>query len=105
MGVGDMNTTLLVIDYGTLPNGRVLGVKIPETPHDYTFEEALSDILSGAHEGELRAVHSIDGQSCADMSVVVSMRIVDALRRGDFVSPMARRFANFMCRDIPREAA
>jgi hypothetical protein len=100
-----MNTTLLVIDYGTLPNGRVLGVKIPETAADYTFEEALSDILSGAHEGELRAVYSIDEQSCADISAVVSMRIVEALRRGDFVSPMARRFANYLSRDIPREAA
>jgi hypothetical protein len=100
-----MNTTLLVIDYGTLPNGRVLGVKIPETAADYTFEEALSDILSGAHEGTLRGVYTFIGMTCVDVSENVADRIVDALRRGDFVSPMARRFANFMCRDIPREAA
>lgn len=100
-----MNTTLLVIDYGALPNGRVLGAKIPETPHDYTFEEALSDILSGAHEGDLRAVYSIDGAACVDVSGLIADRIVEALRRGDFVSPMARAFANYLSRDIPREAA
>lgn len=100
-----MNTTLLVIDYGTLPNGRVLGVKIPETAADYTFDEALSDILSGAHEGELRSVYRIRRGECVDVSGLIADRIVEALRRGDFVSPMARRFANYLSRDIPREAA
>jgi hypothetical protein len=100
-----MNTTLLVIDYGTLPNGRVLGVKIPETPHDYTFEEALSDILSGAHEGTLRAAYRIRDGRCDDVSDYVADRIVEALRRGDFVSPMAIRFAEYCNRDMPREAA
>jgi hypothetical protein len=94
-----MNTTLLVIDYGTLPNGRVLGVKIPETAADYTFEEALSDILSGAHEGTLHAVYRIEDWGVADVSGNVADRIVDALRRGDFVSPMARRFANYCNRE------
>jgi hypothetical protein len=100
-----MNTTLLVIDYGTLPNGRVLGVKIPETPHDYTFEEALSDILSGAHEGTLRAVYSIDGPACVEVSDLVSKLVVEAIQRGDFVSPFARAFAGYCSRDMPREAA
>jgi hypothetical protein len=100
-----MNTTLLVIDYGTLPNGRVLGVKIPETPHDYTFEEALSDILSGAHGGELRAVYRIRRGECVDVSGLIADRIVDVLRRGDFVSPMAIHFAEYCNRDTTREAA
>lgn len=100
-----LSTTLLVIDYGTLPNGRVLGIKIPETPHDYAFEEALSDILSGAHEGTLRAVYSVHDGKCDDVSEIVADHIIAALRRGDFVSPFARAFANFMCRDMPREAA
>jgi hypothetical protein len=95
-----LSTTLLVIEYdhGAQP-------LIPETPSDWTLDEAMSAILSGEPFGTLRAVYRISDGRCEDVSEQVADRIIEALRRGDFVSPFAREFANYCSRDMPREAA
>lgn len=95
----DMNTTLLSIEYdhGSPP-------LIPETPADCTLDEALSSIMSGEHFGTLRAVHRISDGKCDDVSEVIADLIIAALRRGDYVSPFAREFANYCSRDMPEAA-
>lgn len=92
----NLSTTLLAIEYehGAAP-------LIPETPVRYSLDEAVSAILSGEPFGSIKAVYSVSDGMCVDVSNTVADRIVDALIRGDFVSPVAREFVNFMSRDLP----
>lgn len=95
-----MNTTLLLIDYGPK-----LGEFFPETPPGYTIDDAVADILSGAHHGSLRAVYEVrDGVLPRDASEDVANRICAAWIAGQFVSKMARDFVDYMGGNI-REAA
>ena len=95
-----LSTTILLIEYnyGEQP-------LIPETPSNWTLDEAVSSILSGEPFGTLRAVYSIHDGKCEDVSEVVADRIVAALIRGDFVSHTAIRFADYCSRDLPKEEA
>ncbi len=94
-------TTILLIDYGLNP-GNLL---IPETPPSYSIDDAVSDILAGAHHGRLRAVYSVkEGQPSRDVSEEVADRIASAWIAGQFVSKMAREFVDYMGGEI-KEAA
>ncbi len=94
-------TTLLLIDYGVNPGSWM----IPETPPGYTIDDAVSDILSGAHHGRLRAVYAVkEGEPTKVVSEEVADRICAAWIAGLFVSPQAREFVNYMGGEI-REAA
>lgn len=97
-----MNTTLMLIDYGH-PGKHDL--KIPETPPGYTIDDAVSDILSGAQHGSLRAVYEVrEGERTKDVSEEVANRIAAAWVAGQFVSKHAREFIDYMGREV-REAA
>jgi len=97
-----MNTTLLLIDYGHPVNHNLC---IPETPLGYTLDDALSDILSGAQHGSLRAVYEVrEGERTKDVSEEVANRIAAAWIAGQFVSQMARAFVEYMGGNV-REAA
>jgi len=94
-------TTLLLIDYGLNPGGLM----IPETPPGYTIDDAVSDILSGAHHGNLRAVYAVkEGQPSKVVSEDVANRICAAWIAGQFVSEQAREFVDYMGGEI-KEAA
>ncbi|MFA7308312.1 MAG: hypothetical protein WC026_16765 [Hyphomicrobium sp.] len=95
-----MNTTLLLIDYGPK-----LGSSFPETVDGFTLDDAVSDILSGAQHGSLRAVYEVrEGERTKDVSEIVADKIAAAWIAGQFVSPMAREFVDYCGREV-REAA
>lgn len=95
-----MNTTLLLIDYG-----HKLGSSFPETVPGFTLDDAVSDILSGAQHGSLRAVYEVrEGERTKDVSEEVANRIAAAWIAGQFVSEQAREFVDYMGGEI-QEAA
>lgn len=94
-------TTMLLIDYGLNPGGLM----IPETCPGYTIDDAVADVLSGAHHGRLRAVYSIHGDKCEDVSEEVVNRIAGAWVAGQFVSKQAREFVDYCGCEVREEAA
>jgi len=95
-----MNTTLMLIDYGPK-----LGSSFPETVDGFTLDDAVSDILSGAQHGSLRAVYEVrEGERTKDVSEEVADCIAAAWIAGQFISPMAKEFVDWMGREV-REAA
>ncbi len=93
--------TLLVIDYGLNPSPPL----IPETAPGYTIDDAVADILAGAHHGRLRAVYAVkEGEPSRDVSETVADKIAAAWIAGQFVSQQAREFVDY-CGGEVKEAA
>jgi hypothetical protein len=95
-----LQTTLLKIDYGPK-----LGESFPETVEGFTIDDAVADILAGTHDGRLHAVYSIHDSKCEEVSELVAERIAAAWIAGQFVSPMAREFVDYMGGEVKQEAA
>lgn len=96
-----MNTILMLIDYGPK-----LGSSFPETVDGFTLDDAVSDILSGAQHGSLRAVYEVrEGERTKDVSEEVANRIAAAWIAGQFISPMAKEFIDWMGGEIRERAA
>jgi hypothetical protein len=95
-----LQTTLLKIDYGPK-----LGTFFPETPPNFTIDDAVADILAGTQIGKLLAVYTVtEGEPSKDVSELVADKICAAWIAGQFVSKQAREFIDYMGMEI-REAA
>jgi hypothetical protein len=102
--IGPLTTTLILADFRQ-PSSHIEHLAFHEAVPGYTIDDAVADILSGAHHGRLLAVYTVEeGEPTRVISEEVADRICAAWIAGQFVSPMAREFVDFMGGEI-REAA
>lgn len=102
--IGSLETTLILADFRP-PSSHIEHLAFHEAVPGYTIDDAVSDILSGEKEGFIRAVYVVEeGKPTRVVSEEVADRIAAAWIAGQFLSPMAREFVNYMGGEI-REAA
>ena len=99
-----LDTTLILADFRG-PNEHKEKLAFHETFPGYSIDDAVSEILSGEKLGFIRAVYVVkEGEPTRVVSEDVANRIAAAWIAGQFVSPMARDFVDYMGREI-KEAA
>lgn len=99
-----LNTTLVLADFRQ-PSSHIEHLAFHEAVPGYTIDDAVADILSGEKLGFIRAVYIVkEGEPTRVVSEEVANRICAAWIAGQFVSPQAREFIDWMGRDV-KEAA
>jgi hypothetical protein len=99
-----LSTTLILADFRP-PSSHIEHLAFHEAVPGYTIDDAVAEILSGEKLGFIRAVYVVkEGEPTKVVSEEVADRIAAAWIAGQFVSPEAKEFVDFMGGEI-REAA